>query len=42
MEVDKSNKICPICGNKLETHSPYLKWTALILALIMLFFLLAR
>lgn len=40
MEIDQSEKVCPICGNKMESYSPYLKWVALLLASVMLFYLI--
>ncbi|MBL7861267.1 MAG: hypothetical protein JNJ65_08895 [Cyclobacteriaceae bacterium] len=36
MEVDRSSKICPICGYEFATYSSSMKWIALILALLLL------
>jgi len=38
MEIDAKSKECPICGYEFSSHSPWVKWLAILL--IALFFLM--
>jgi len=39
MEVEEANSLCPVCGYEFaETNRGWVKWLALILLLVILFF----
>jgi len=40
MEVDAKSKECPICGYEFSDHSMGVKWVAILLILLFLFFLI--
>jgi RNA polymerase subunit RPABC4/transcription elongation factor Spt4 len=40
MEVDSESKVCPICQYQFAGQSTGLKWTAIILALLFLLYLI--
>ena len=40
MEIDADSKRCPVCDYEFPTTNPLLKWTAILLALLFLLYMI--